>query len=861
MRNQEKDICTLRSFERNKYFYGKLLSVRDFEDEQSYLRGKDAIQNRLIHGVGIVCGLKVTEESSNTKLKISSGVALDCCGREIVLSEPAFIGADRFNDGTNYLYLYYDECLNERVPCIVNASTCEEKCDYSRSKETYDFSVSADKGTISVSVKDSGETAIDIEDAVVEMLQLDKAVNAYATIGTGTDDIDEKLTVPPGRYLVQASASGFEAEMEESEWSDFEVVTIDVDEDVLVDLSLKKVAESADPKSLEELTLDHYRKYLGTCSQCNDPNDAMVFIAVVNKAADGTISVVEAQTNNYRIVVPNNPMLYKLLGIHIADSDNPHQTTAEQVKALKSINNVGNVEDAETHVSNVNLVSPDNTVDIDPVAPENDDPKINIKIIPADEDDIESVSTETDAGSSTRFARGDHVHDLAPGVVTEDKIDTNAVTTDKIQATAVTGVKINAGALMGAPGITLDKSTGNFLIGTTAVRRINGAVPAPADGKISIVAGENITISDKDPDDNSLTISATGGTGLETDLTTLEIDWSHGGTMTLGSFISTVTGGGLRVKFIRAGTPSEVHLGNTPNEVFLVAVKTPLLYWDNMVKTYHYEYLPGDVGSEDGRTAASFRMDGPNINSYLNYLEQILRSESQLTILVQLKCDFIRDESGKAVDGSHASKMQASGLIWDDGNYVGGIRGGVFESWFRIIPSIDTTPPVVKEAFVTDDTNFYRNGDEINIEVHTEPEATVRMDLSALDTNKAIPVQLTEGEEGVFKGGAVISGDNEAQNGDKQIGITAMDAAGNVAQADLTVRLRNSLSGTVVDSSLPVIDVSGVGPSTNEALNSLGIATVGDLANSAVDALRAGGISESRASEIIAEAKRMLGTE
>ena len=42
--------------ERNRYFYGKLLTVRDFEIEQHYNRSKTQLFNRLRFGAGVVCG-------------------------------------------------------------------------------------------------------------------------------------------------------------------------------------------------------------------------------------------------------------------------------------------------------------------------------------------------------------------------------------------------------------------------------------------------------------------------------------------------------------------------------------------------------------------------------------------------------------------------------------------------------------------------------------------------------------------------------------------------------------------------------------------------------------------------------------
>ena len=72
------------SFERNNYFYGKLLTSRDFEDEQNYMNNKRRLINRVLHGAGIVYGLDVVavDESS---VVIQSGLALDASGREIVV--------------------------------------------------------------------------------------------------------------------------------------------------------------------------------------------------------------------------------------------------------------------------------------------------------------------------------------------------------------------------------------------------------------------------------------------------------------------------------------------------------------------------------------------------------------------------------------------------------------------------------------------------------------------------------------------------------------------------------------------------------------------------------------------------------
>ena len=75
------------NFERNKYFYGKLLNVEDFETEQRYMNDKRRLINRLIHGMGVVCGMNVIRVDEAT-ISIEMGLALDFAGREIVIEKP-----------------------------------------------------------------------------------------------------------------------------------------------------------------------------------------------------------------------------------------------------------------------------------------------------------------------------------------------------------------------------------------------------------------------------------------------------------------------------------------------------------------------------------------------------------------------------------------------------------------------------------------------------------------------------------------------------------------------------------------------------------------------------------------------------
>ncbi len=74
---------------RNRYFYGKLLDVFHFEMEQSYMNDKRWLLNRLVSGYGVVCGLNVKLGPDGQSVVVSPGMAIDKCGREIMVCQPS----------------------------------------------------------------------------------------------------------------------------------------------------------------------------------------------------------------------------------------------------------------------------------------------------------------------------------------------------------------------------------------------------------------------------------------------------------------------------------------------------------------------------------------------------------------------------------------------------------------------------------------------------------------------------------------------------------------------------------------------------------------------------------------------------
>jgi hypothetical protein len=76
--------------ERNRYFTGKYMTARDFAVEQEYFLSRHRLHTRLLHGWGVACGLGVTrhpDEKCKGWVVVGPGIAIDCCGRELILTE------------------------------------------------------------------------------------------------------------------------------------------------------------------------------------------------------------------------------------------------------------------------------------------------------------------------------------------------------------------------------------------------------------------------------------------------------------------------------------------------------------------------------------------------------------------------------------------------------------------------------------------------------------------------------------------------------------------------------------------------------------------------------------------------------
>lgn len=143
------------SCERNHYFFGKLMTVRDFENEQVYFNSKRHLGNRMLNGAGIVSGLDVILVDSRT-FSLESGMAIDYSGREIIVPEPSvkrlnvIRGFEENRESSDlYLCLEYKENLKESTFSVAGSGKDSGVSqEYNRVSEGYDLFLTSKKPDI-----------------------------------------------------------------------------------------------------------------------------------------------------------------------------------------------------------------------------------------------------------------------------------------------------------------------------------------------------------------------------------------------------------------------------------------------------------------------------------------------------------------------------------------------------------------------------------------------------------------------------------------------------------------------------------------------------------------------------------------
>ncbi len=131
------------NFKKNLYYDGKLLSAKNFQDEQSYHNEKRALINRLIYGEGVLSGMRVLKLDEET-FCIEPGVAIDHMGRMIVIEKSAFKKASyikglyNYNDDIDFLLMakYKEQLIETDVNIGKDKDVLSDSCI-----ETYDIDI------------------------------------------------------------------------------------------------------------------------------------------------------------------------------------------------------------------------------------------------------------------------------------------------------------------------------------------------------------------------------------------------------------------------------------------------------------------------------------------------------------------------------------------------------------------------------------------------------------------------------------------------------------------------------------------------------------------------------------------------
>lgn len=194
-------------FVRLRYFFGQRLGVLELTDEQAYVVGKQRFHNRHAHGAGVLCGLAASRYApggavSTTLARVSSGAALDGCGREIVVGWDTCVDVAawyRVNRETNldladpaadtaqhvWVVVCYRECPSDPAPAPRDPCGCEPSgCENSRVREGFELrlvTVSGLPGTPPVPVA-SGSCPPTVADPCLVLARIDVVLDAAGQV-------------------------------------------------------------------------------------------------------------------------------------------------------------------------------------------------------------------------------------------------------------------------------------------------------------------------------------------------------------------------------------------------------------------------------------------------------------------------------------------------------------------------------------------------------------------------------------------------------------------------------------------------------------------------------------------------------
>ncbi len=344
------DICDTSYVERNNYYPGKLLTARDYVDEQNYFNKKRWLINRTVNGWGVVCGLDVErvlvesngqsqkengQKYDETKVIVKPGLAIDCCGREILVCNDVEVeippenpvcnnkegdSNDKKNESNHeqgqqhgqepkkeeiskqdrgerkyIICIEYHECKAEPVYLPPIACDEAERCEFNRIRDSYRIKA------IPIKSED------DICDSLGEYCSLQKL--SCFTEKEYNDFLSE-------HDCAEEILSGINETKGETICIKYWMITDEMEEK-LGDKALGKIKQH-----LNSLTALHKHlcdKLRYGCQKCPECLCVVLGVITINPGCDPTIEVNQCSK---RRLVYNNTLLYDL--IHCFHKDAPH---------------------------------------------------------------------------------------------------------------------------------------------------------------------------------------------------------------------------------------------------------------------------------------------------------------------------------------------------------------------------------------------------------------------------------------------------------------------------------------------------------------------------------------------------------
>ena len=207
-------FCSTPRFERNKYYYGKLMTADDYRLEQCYFNKKRWLINKMTIGTGVVCGLKVVRDPDDSaKIIVEKGMAIDSCGREILVCENIPVELKPEEDPCRSSNGQADQDTPQLLDICIEFRECETHqvkikpaiCDRD---DPYEFNHIRDSFQIHVHFRQEGENG----DSLKPHCPLDEKFEYQPPIGESEDEEYEELD--NGRKDIPGESTGEGQEQE-----------------------------------------------------------------------------------------------------------------------------------------------------------------------------------------------------------------------------------------------------------------------------------------------------------------------------------------------------------------------------------------------------------------------------------------------------------------------------------------------------------------------------------------------------------------------------------------------------------------------------------------------------------------------